>query len=295
VQRRLIINADDFGLTAGVNRGILEAHNLGVVTSSTLMAKGQAFDDAVRLANSAPQLDVGCHVVLVDGTPLLSETEVPSLLDRASKGGNGGQFRMALSSFACCALLGRLAPTEIEAETAAQIRRLQSSGVVVSHLDSHKHVHLFPSVLRPILQAAKACGVRAIRNPFEPFQAGQLIGHPTIWKRWAKLGVLRSFATRFRQVVHDAEIVTPDGTFAIGATGRLNEWLLRLIVEHLPEGTWEFVCHPGYCDRDLSRVKTRLRQSRERELRILTSPSTRELLARNNIALTSYRELAARE
>jgi chitin disaccharide deacetylase len=292
VQRRLIINADDFGLTAGVNRGILEAHNRGVVTSSTLMANGQAFDDAVRLANSAPQLDVGCHVVLVDGTPLLSETDVPTLLDRASKAGNGGQFRIALSSFAGCALLGRLAPTEIEAETAAQIRRLQSSGVVVSHLDSHKHVHLFPSVLRPILQAAKACGVGAIRNPFEPFHARQLIGHPTIWKRWAKLGVLRSFAKRFRQVVHDAGIVTPDGTFAIGATGQLNEWLLRLIMEHLPEGTWEFACHPGYCDGDLSRVKTRLRQSRERELRILTSPSTRELLAKNNIALISYRELA---
>jgi chitin disaccharide deacetylase len=290
--RRLIINADDFGLTAGVNRGILEAHNGGVVTSSTLMANGQSFDDAVCLAQSAPRLHIGCHVVLIDGTPLLSRMQVQSLLDPAQVTGEGPRFRTALSSFAGCAVLGRLAPEEIEAETAAQISRLQSAGIAVSHLDSHKHVHLFPSVLQPILRAAKARGVQGIRNPFEPFHARQLLGRPTLWRRWAKLGVLRGFAARFRETVRDAGMVTPDGTFAIGATGQLDEWLLRVIVERLPEGTWEFVCHPGYSDGDLSRIKTRLRQSRQRELRILTSPATRELLGKNRIALISYRELA---
>jgi chitin disaccharide deacetylase len=287
----LIINADDFGLTAGVNRGILEAHNLGVVTSSTLMANGEAFDDAVRLAHAAPQLNVGCHVVLVDGTSLLSTREVPTLLDPVSKRKDGRLFRRALSGFAGCALLGRLAREEIQAETTAQIRRLQSAGLAVSHLDSHKHVHMFPTVLHPILQAAKACGVRAIRNPFEPFHARQLLHHPASWQRWAKLGVLSGYATSFRRAVRDAGMATPDGTFAIGVTGWLNEWLLRLIVGHLPEGTWEFVCHPGYCDRDLSRIKTRLRESRERELRLLTSAATRALLVRNEIELISYREL----
>jgi hopanoid biosynthesis associated protein HpnK len=287
----LIINADDFGLTVGVNRGILEAHNLGVVTSSTLMANGQAFDDAVRLAHSAPRLNVGCHIVLVDGTPLLSTTDVPTLLDPARKREDGRQFRRTLSGFARCALLGRVAAEEIQAETTAQLRRLQSAGLALSHLDSHKHVHVFPSVLYPILLAAKACGVRAIRNPFEPFHARQLLHHPGSWQRWAKLGVLGRYAARFRRAVRDAGMATPDGTFAIGVTGRLNEWLLRLILGHLPEGTWEFVCHPGYCDRDLSRIKTRLRESRERELRLLTSPATSELLVRNGIELISYRDL----
>jgi chitin disaccharide deacetylase len=288
----LIINADDFGLTAGVNRGILEAHHCGVVTSSTLMANGQSFDDAVRLAQSAPRLHIGCHVVLIDGTPLLNKMQVQSLLDPAEGTRDGPRFRTALSRFAGCAVLDRLAPEEIEAETAAQIRRLQAAGIAVSHLDTHKHVHLFPSVLQPILRAAKAHGVGAIRNPFEPFHARQLLGRPSLWQRWAKLGVLRGFAARFRQAVRDAGMLTPDGTFAIGATGRLDEWLLRLIVERLPEGTWEFVCHPGYSDGDLRRIKTRLRQSRQRELQILTSPATRELLGKNRIALISYRELA---
>jgi chitin disaccharide deacetylase len=291
--RRLIINADDFGLTQGVNRGILEAHNLGVVTSSTLMANGQAFEDAVRLAHSAPRLNVGCHIVLVDGTPLLRKTELSTLLDPASKAVNAPQFRTAFSNFARCALLGRLDPEEIQAETAAQIRRLQAAGIAVSHLDSHKHVHLFPSVLQPILRATKACGIAAIRNPFEPFHARQLLGEPKLWQRWAKLGAVRAFAARFRDAVRGAGMVTPDGTFAIGATGRLNEWLLRLIVDRLPEGTWEFVCHPGYNDADLGRIKTRLRQSRERELGLMISHATRELLQKDGIALISYRELSA--
>jgi predicted glycoside hydrolase/deacetylase ChbG (UPF0249 family) len=87
-------------------------------------------------------------------------------------------------------------------------------------------------------------------------------------------------------------MIAPDGTFAIVATGALNDRLLRLIVENLPDGSWELVCHPGYNDADLQRVHTRLRQSRVRELRILTSDSTRELLAANGIQVISYRDLA---
>jgi hopanoid biosynthesis associated protein HpnK len=289
--RRLIINADDFGLTAGVNRGIVEAHEQGVVTSATLMANGPAFEEAIGLAQARPRLGVGCHVVLVDGAPLLNKTEVASLLDGGGNGSGGPRFREGIGRFGALALMRRVAADEIEAEATAQIRKLQSAGISVTHLDSHKHTHLFPHVLRPLLRAAAKCGVRAIRNPFERIQGAQLAASPSLWKRWTEVGLLRSLARQFREAVEEAGISTPDGTLAIVATGSLNERLLRLMVENLPDGTWELVCHPGYNDADLQQVHTRLRESRESELRILTSSSTRDLLAANGVEVVTFREL----
>ena len=104
--------------------------------------------------------------------------------------------------------------------------------------------------------------------------------------------MLRGFARQFREAVQQAGIATPDGTLAIVATGTLNDRLLRLMVENLPEGTWELVCHPGYNDADLQGIRTRLRQSREQELRILTAQSTRDLLAANGVEIVSFRDLA---
>ena len=190
--RRLIINADDFGLTAGVNRAIVEAHEHGVVTSATLMANGPAFADAIGLAQSRPGLGVGCHIVLVDGAPLLDATAVRTLLDRGNS--SGPHFREGITWFGALALLGRLNENEIEAEATAQIRKLQAAGITVTHLDSHKHTHLFPRVLRPLLRAAASCGVKAIRNPFERMQGSQLSASPSLWRRWAEVGILRGLA-----------------------------------------------------------------------------------------------------
>jgi hopanoid biosynthesis associated protein HpnK len=290
--RRLIINADDFGVTSGVNRAIVEAHEGGIVTSATLMANGQAFEEAVSLAQARPRLGVGCHVVLVDGAPLVRQTATDSLLDPRSRTAGTPRFRDGISKFAALALLGRLAQDEIEEEAAAQIGKLQSSGIAVTHLDSHKHTHMFPQVLRPLLRAAQVRGVRAIRNPFERVRGSQLAMRPGLWRRWTEVGVLGRLAKQFREAVRRAGMVTPDGTFAIVATGSLDERLLRRMVEHLPDGTWELVCHPGYNDGDLRNIHTRLRESREQELRILTSQSTRDLLAANGVETISFRGLA---
>jgi chitin disaccharide deacetylase len=289
--RRLIVNADDFGFTAGINRAIVEAHTRGVVTSSTLMATGRAFDNAVNLAKTVPHLSVGCHVVLIDGEPVLDAKQLPSLTPSRS---DAGHFRDGLKSFATRALTGRLDAGEIEAEASAQIRKLQSAGLSVSHVDTHKHTHMFPAVLRPLLRAAKACGVCAIRNPFgpsKPLRSGELLTRPNLWTRYAEVRILRALSARFRDSVRAEGVVTPDGTLGVVVTGALDEKLFRAIAAHIPEGTWEFVCHPGYNDNDLKSVKTRLRESRESELRVLTMPDARQLLLNQGIALISYREL----
>jgi hopanoid biosynthesis associated protein HpnK len=289
--RRLIVNADDFGFTSGVNRAIVEAHTRGIVTSSTLMANGPAFDEAAELAKTVPQLSIGCHVVLIDGDALLDGRRLPSLTDRNAS----ARFRDALTTFATRALAGRISPDEITAEATAQIRKIQAAGVVVSHFDTHKHTHLFPKILRPVLRAAAACGVGAVRNPFGPrlpLWSNHLLKRPNLWTRYAEVRVLNGFAGKFRSAVERDGFITTDGTLGIVVTGSLDETLFRAISRSTPEGTWEFVCHPGYMDGDLQRAKTRLRQSRETELRILTMPAARELLSQEGIELISYRDLA---
>jgi chitin disaccharide deacetylase len=293
--RRLIVNADDFGLTSGVNRGIIEAHTHGIVTSSTLMACGAKSQEAVDLASRAPQLSVGCHVLLVDASPVLDVQQVSSLAfvnSRPNSGPNFShnsgtpKFRDSLVSFACLAVARRLNEDEIEAEITAQIRKLQAAAIQVSHLDSHKHTHMFPVVFRPMLRAAKKCGIRAVRNPFEPlFLAGT-----RNWKRRIQLGILRSFQESFREALGGAGMMTPNGCVGIVATGSLTLQTFRQLIENLPDGTWEFVTHPGYNDVELKNIKTRLRRSREDELAILTSTEVKELLKREQIELISYTE-----
>jgi len=283
--RRLIVNADDFGLTPGVNRAILEAHAHGVVTSATLMANAAGFDEAVRLTKSSPALSVGCHVMLVDGAPVSNPSEIPTLTD-------SGKFGTRLTGFAMRAVGGSINPVELETEIAVQISKLQAAGIQPSHVDTHKHTHMFPQILRPLLRAAKACGVRAVRNPFGRFAFSAVLGRPKLWKRYGELMLLNPLARSFLRSVQAEGMLTPDGSVGVAATGSLDEKLFRQIVENLPEGTWEFVSHPGYNDAALDRVRTRLRQSRERELQILTSPAIRETIERGGIELISYRDLA---
>ena len=292
--RRLIVNADDFGFTRGVNRAIVEAHTSGVVTSSTLMATGSAFEHAAQMAKTVPCLSVGCHVVLLDGEPVLDTQTIRTLVSHAP---GSAHFRDGLKSFAALALSGRLDPDEIEAEASAQIRKVQSAGISVSHVDTHKHTHLFPAVLRPLLRAAAACGVRAVRNPFgsrRPLRSHELFARPGLWTRYAEVRILRGFATKFRAAIDREGFITPDGTLGIVVTGALDEKLFRALAENTPEGTWEFVCHPGYNDDDLRTARTRLRESRETELAVLTRPEARQLLLQEGIKLISYQDLRPR-
>ncbi len=294
--RRLIINADDFGLTPGVNRAIREAYQHGIVTSATLMANAGAFDGATSLATptgEAHPLSVGCHVVLLDGEPILPPDRVASLLQPGSANGSR-QFRTSLNDFAVASFRHKLNPDEIEAEATAQIERIQAAGIQPSHFDTHKHAHMFPAVLRPLLRAARARGVSAVRNPFGqvwPLPLSSIVRTRKLWMRFAQLNVLRNFASRFRREVEAHGMRTPDGSLGVLVTGSLDLKLFTAIAEGMPEGTWEFVCHPGYNDTGLDKVRTRLRESRQQELKLLTSPEARQVLRQCRIELISYREL----
>ena len=253
--RRLIVNADDFGLTEGVNRSVLELAAAGALTSATLMATGDSFDQAVADSQGRQNPGIGCHVVLVDGHPASESGQIPSLLTDVSR------FRPTLGNFVRDLLLGRIREREIESEACAQIRRLQRAGIAVTHVDTHKHTHMFPAVLRPLLLAARQCGVRAIRNPFEPEWAVRATpGAPGV--RRLEVRMLRSQRGTFSRLVREAGLATTDGAVGVLATGTLDAQTLAQLAAAMPDGTWELVCHPGCNDAALAGVKTRLRESR---------------------------------
>jgi predicted glycoside hydrolase/deacetylase ChbG (UPF0249 family) len=300
---RLILNTDDFGLTRGINRAIAELHEAGALTSATLMANGPAFDDAVATVGEHSGLGVGCHIVLTDGVPILSQQEIPTLL-----GTDGHRFRSSLLSFLVAVLSGRVSRDEIVREAVAQIERLQHDGIDVTHIDTHKHVHILPRVARPLLEAAERCGIRAIRNPFEPAWSRSLAHHPRPWLlRRLQVGLIYFLRPRFLALpqIRSGRVRTTDGTLGVAATGNLNASTLRLILDAMPDGVWELVCHPGYNDPELDAITTRLRETREVEYRALlavfgddsngssSDNDSRNALDSQRIQLIRYTDLSA--
>jgi len=270
--RRLIINGDDFGLTHGINRAIAELHRAGVLTSATLMANEKAAEEAIEVALATPSLGVGCHVVLVDGEPVLP-----------------GGFQLTMGAFLRQVIAGRIDSAAIEAEAGAQIDLLQSRGLGLTHVDTHKHTHMFPAALRPLLRAARKAGIRAVRNPFEPVWSQRATPVAPPFRRVA-VRLLRRLEPTFRRIVAEEGFTTTDGNIGISATGSMDARTLDSLLSELRPGTWELVTHPGYNDADLARAGTRLLASRNIEREALLALKQRE-----NMSLISFADLTGVE
>jgi chitin disaccharide deacetylase len=288
---RLIINADDFGLTPGINRAIAELHQANALTSATLMATGPAFDDAVAIAHANPTLGVGCHIVLTDGLPAAPPETIPTLLAP-----NGKTLRPSLVDFLQALLRGLIHEDDITREVSAQIQKLQHAGIPITHLDTHKHTHLFPTVTRPLLHLAEHLSIPAIRNPFEqPWSLA--LGHGNRLRR-LQVKLLSRLQTQFNRQpqIRNSQIHTTDGTIGISATGHLDAPTLRQLLHALPaEGTFELCCHPGYNDRDLDHVTTRLRTHRDIERHALLTELPAIALHPNAPQLINYGSLASND
>ncbi|MEX2261824.1 MAG: ChbG/HpnK family deacetylase [Bryobacteraceae bacterium] len=264
----LIVNADDFGFTRDVNEGIVEAHCRGILTASTLMANGEAFKDAVRLARAAPSLDIGCHLVLVGGRSLITGRDLPR----------------DVPALLAALISGRL---QIFKEIAAQIQAILDAGIRPTHLDTHKHTHLAPPVLDAVARASREFGIRWVRRPFD-FPTTAASGSVGLLKRMTSQGA-GSLRNRFHRVLSAHECRTTDHFAGFQITGTLRTGELMELIRALPEGLTEFMCHPGRCGQELQAASTRLKQSRERELEALTAPEVRDALRESGVELTSYR------
>jgi predicted glycoside hydrolase/deacetylase ChbG (UPF0249 family) len=230
-----------------------------VLTSTTLMTRAAATDEAIEIALHTPSLGVGCHVVLVDGDPVVASGEIPTLADAHT-----GRFQPTLGAFLKRMLADRIRSSEIESETAAQIQQLEQHGLRLTHIDTHKHTHMFPGVLRPVLRAARAAGICAVRNPFEPVWSQRATPAAPLTRR-LEVRVLRQLEPAFRRIVAEEGFTTTDGAMGVLATGTLDAGTVTSLLRMMPAGTWELVTHPGYNDPALASARTRLLASRDIE------------------------------
>jgi predicted glycoside hydrolase/deacetylase ChbG (UPF0249 family) len=286
--KNLIVNADDLGWTEGVNRGIAEAHRKGLVTSTSLLANGRAFDSALEVARANPELGVGVHLNLSDGPPTAQPEDVRGLLN--SSGELEGSPESLLLRIA-----GRsLEPSEVEREWDAQIQKIRSAGVAPTHLDGHKHVQMLPGLFEIALRLAKKHGIRAIRVSHEESKLRAVLSYGgdqntgVLLKQGVQARGLKLLARDAREMADHAGLVTTNYFCGIAQTGVLNREGLENLLKNLPEGVTELMCHPGYADEDLKRSATRLQRSRQTELEILTDPGIRKLVATQGIRLISY-------
>ncbi len=291
--RNLIVNADDLGWTDGVNRGIVEAHRRGLVTSATLLANGNAYEGALEAVRQNPQLGVGVHLNLGDGRPVAPADEVRGLLNGKGEldGGTEGLLIRIASR--------RLRIEEVEREWDAQIRKVRESGIMPTHLDGHKHVHMLPGLFELALKLAKKHGIRAIRVANEQSSLRSALSSGTdqkaavVLKQGVRARGLKLLARDAQKMAEREGIATSDYFCGITQTGELTREGLEEFLEKLPEGTTELMCHPGYMDEELRKSATRLQESRKAELDILTDAGIRKIVASRGIRLINYELIEA--
>jgi len=286
--KNLIVNADDLGWTEGVNRGILEAFHHGIVTSTSLLANGAAFAGGVEAARSAPGLGVGVHLNLSNGLPVADREIVTSLLN------DDGELAGGPESLLFRRARGGLALAEVESEWDAQIQKVRDAGIAPTHLDGHRHVHMLPGLFEIALRLAKRHDVGAIRVSLEESSLRAALSSSSkqnagvVMKQGVQARGLKLLGRDTREQAAHAGISTADYFCGIAQTGELTREGVEQFVKSLPDGTTELMCHPGYADAALQKTPTRLQDSRQTELQILTDTGIRNLVASLGIRLIDY-------
>ena len=262
--KRLIVNADDFGLTRPVTRGIVRAHREGIVTSASVMPSARAFNDAVQAYRDNPQLDCGVHLTYVEERPVLA---------------GGPPFPRRHLDFFRALALGRIRVRDVEREWRAQVEQCLDAGLRPSHLDSHQHLHVFPALFRIVMRISADYGIPWVRVPRPPVEPGRR--GPGIALLLASGMMCRMQAAR--------KVLICDRVAGIGASGRLTVDALIHVLSNLPSGVTELLCHPGEEDEELRRDYGAWGYQWAGELAALTSLEVRARMADERIELATFR------
>jgi hopanoid biosynthesis associated protein HpnK len=287
--KRLIVTADDFGLTDRVSKAIQQAHRQGVVTTASLMVNTKGFDGAVEIARSEPGLDVGLHLNLTEGQPVLPYSRIPSLANLS------GFIYKHPARLAVGLFLRRVSTRDLELEIRAQIEKTVAARMQITHIDGHKHSHAIPPVLHLLARILPEYGIHAVRSVKEsvPRLHGLFRRHG--WSRQIALqygfGKSLSMAWTLSGIRRNSRLLTPQQFYGVAQTGFLDLQAFEDILRDCKDGINEVMCHPGFVDDDLRRTPTRLLAQRQRELDLLTSSELREAIRRAGITLVSYKDL----
>jgi hopanoid biosynthesis associated protein HpnK len=274
--KKLIINADDFGFTKKLNQGIINSYVNGILTSTSLMANGQAFEEAVKLSKQHPELSIGTHLALVDVKPVLAASSISSLVD-----GNG-DFYPNFREFFKQYFLKRIKLDDIRRELTAQIEKILDSGIRVTHIDGHQHVHISHGIIDIVIELAKKYRIRWIRNSHDTLTPGNEL---------AQKG-LSFFAKRGKHKINNAGLQTSNFFLGTRYTGKMKKQDLIYMLKLLPNGISEIMCHPGEDDPELAaRYGADWSSGWKEEQESLTSQDVKDLVKKEGIVLTNYGEL----
>ena len=287
--KQLIVNADDFGLTEAVNAGIVEAHFRGIVTSTTIMANGPAFDGA-WIARLAPRLGFGVHLNLTSGEPVSRPRQIPTLVDR------NGRLHLSPTRLLWALPARQVNLAEVESEFRAQIGRVFRAGIRPSHLDGHKHVHVLPGVSQIVIRLAQEFSIPSVRCPMEIAPDPRMLdrgrnSRTGVIKQYLVGRAVSAFASRFAGELARAGLLFPQHFYGLTQTGFLNARSVLDILRRLPEGVSELMCHPGYVDGKLVASGTRLLAQREVEIQALTARVIKKTVVDRGLQLISYDQL----
>lgn len=280
--KRLIINADDFGLHLSVNKAVIEAHQKGCLTSTSIIPSGKAFDHAVLLALKNPGLGIGIHLTLVAEAPVSNPDCIPSLVTSTKV------FNTQYPQFLLNYILGKINLDEVRLELFAQVEKVVNTGIKVTHLDSHQHLHVLPGILDIVIEIAKKYNIKAIRIPDESYLF--LGGYPFKPFRMIARAGLTFLAKRARTKISKYGLNTPNNFFGMLAGGNMQEKYLANIIRQLPEGISEIMVHPAIDGKVLQRL-LKWSYNWEDELFALTSKTVIKLINKDDIRLVSFGEL----
>jgi len=279
--KKLIVNADDFGRHISVNRAIIQGHETGCITSASLMPGGEAFDDAVAKAAAHPDLGIGVHLTLIGEKPVLDPAKIPSLVDE--KGRLFQEYPQFLPRF----LRGQIKLDDVRTELTAQMEKIAASGLPITHIDSHQHLHVLPGVIDIVLELAQQHNITALRAPVVPLSFTG--GYPQQLGQFVKRAGLVFLARLARAKARKRGFRVPDHFFGIVAGGSLREECMVDIVRNLPDGVSEVMVHPGDDDHVLS-AECGWAHPFEEELAAVMSAQVLTLVREKEIQLVSFRE-----
>lgn len=282
MKKQLIINADDFGIHPAVNEAVHKAATEGILTSTSLMAGGDAFDEAVEMARSMPSLGIGIHLTLVGGIkPVLPPSEVPSLT------WDNGVFCHDYGKLIVRDLEGKISLSEVYAEWDAQIQKIMNTGLPVTHMDGHQHMHMWPHFYPIARDLAKKYHISCMRVPDEDVLFGMKDGHII---RWAAKNGLSLLSRMHRPDLKKNHIRTNDHFFGMLYGGHLSpERFAKFILQTKP-GITEIMCHPSADTRAMEDT-FHWGYHGEDELAGLLADVNRELIEKKQISLISYRDV----
>lgn len=283
-KRRVIVTADDFGLEARVNEAVETAVRDGILNTASLMVGAPAAADAVARAKRLPELQVGLHLVLVDGCAVRGREHVPDLVDA------DGRFDDNMLRAGVRFAFSRRAKAQLAAEIRAQFEAFAATGLALDHVNTHKHFHLHPTILALIIDIGRDYGLRAIRVPYEPLAAGLRITRRSALRRIAGAWFLAPWIGHMRRRIAHAELVCAPRVLGLAATGHMNEAAMLRALAALPPGTSEIYCHPATTN---SLIPAMAGYDHAGELAALTSPRVKAHLAAGAIERTTFATLAA--